>query len=483
LREFTRGVLERVARAGAGYADVRVVQSREETVAVKNGKVDTVATGRDRGFGVRVLADGAWGFAASATITPEEGERVADLAVRIARASARVKEKDVTLSPLKPVEGRWRAPARKDPFEVKVEDKLDLLLAAEKRMRIGPDIQVSSAGLQAYQECKVFASSEGSYIEQELTETGGVIEAVAARSGEVQNRSYPAQFGGDFRLAGHEWLEQLDLAGQAERVAKEAVALLDAEQCPSGHRDLILEGSQLALQIHESCGHPIELDRVLGTEAGLVGKSFLTPDLLKSRFRYGSEKVTITADATLGGGALGSFGYDDEGVPAQRTTIVDKGVFTGYLTSRETAPEIGQVSNGTMRALSWNRIPLIRMTNINLEPGDWGLDELIRDTKDGIYMDLNKSYSIDDRRFNFQFGTEVAWEIKDGALGKMLKNPTYTGLTPEFWRSCDAVAGGPEWRVWGIPNCGKGEPMQGIRVGHGAAPARFRRVRVGVGKW
>ena len=460
-----------------------MISSRQETVAVKNGKVDSVSTGRDRGFGVRVLADGAWGFASSATVSPAEADRAADLAVRIARASARVKEKDVVLSPLKAVEDRWRGPVKTDPFGVKLEDKIDLLLDAEKRMHAWPEVRVATAGLRLYHEDKVFSSTEGSYIEQSLNEAGGVITAVAARGGEVQNRSYPAQFGGDFRLAGYEWIEQLDFAGQAERVAREAVELLDAEQCPSGHKDLILEGSQLALQIHESCGHPIELDRVLGTEAGLVGKSFLTPDLLRSKFRYGSDKVTITADATLGGGALGSFGYDDEGVPAQRTPIVDKGLFVGYLTSRETAPAVGQVSNGTMRAVNWDRIPLIRMTNISLEPGDWSLDEIIKDTKDGIYMDLNKSYSIDDRRYNFQFGTEAAWEVKDGALGRMLKNPTYTGLTPEFWGSLDAVAGGDEWRVWGIPNCGKGEPMQGIRVGHGAAPARFRNVRVGVGKW
>ncbi|MHB9058901.1 MAG: TldD/PmbA family protein [Bacillota bacterium] len=482
MRDFSRRVLERARAAGASYADVRMISSRQETVAVKNGKVDSVSTGRDRGFGVRVLADGAWGFAASATVSPAEADRTADLAVRIARASARAKEQDVVLSPLGAVEGRWRGPARIDPFEVKLEDKLALLLDAEKRMHASPEIRVATAGMTLFHEDKVFASTEGSYIDQSLDEAGGVITAVAARGGEVQNRSYPAQFGGDFRLAGYEWIEQLDFAGQAERVAREAVALLDAEQCPSGHRDLILEGSQLGLQIHESCGHPIELDRVLGTEAGFVGKSFLTTDLLGSHFRYGSDQVTITADATVPGGA-GSFGYDDEGVPAQRTTIVDKGVFQGYLTSRETAPVVGQVSNGTMRAVNWDRIPLIRMTNINLEPGDWSLDEIIKDTKDGIYMDLNKSYSIDDRRYNFQFGTEVAWEVKDGSLGRMLKNPTYTGLTPEFWGSLDAVAGRDEWRVWGIPNCGKGEPMQAIRVGHGAAPARFRHVRVGVGKW
>lgn len=197
----------------------------------------------------------------------------------------------------------------------------------------------------------------------------------------------------------------------------------------------------------------------------MVGTSFLTTEK-QGNFRYGSPEVNIVADATIPG-ANGSFGYDDDGVPAQKTTIVDQGIFTNYLTSRETAGEVGQVSNGANRAVNWNRIPLVRMTNINLEPGDYSLDEIIKNTKHGIYMDLNRSYSIDDRRYNFQFGTEVGWEIEDGSIKRMVKNPTYTGNTPEFWNSCDAIAGRDEWKVWGIPNCGKGEPGQPIRVGHG----------------
>ena len=216
----------------------------------------------------------------------------------------------------------------------------------------------------------------------------------------------------------------------------------------------------------------------MGMEASFAGTSFLTTDKLNN-FRYGSDAVTIVADATVEGG-LGSFGFDDEGVPAQRTVIVDRGNFAGYLTSRETASRYGERSNGTMRADSWSRIPLIRMTNVNLEPGDWRLDDLIADTDEGIYMQTNRSWSIDDRRLNFQFGTEIAWEVNGGKLGRMLKNPTYTGTTPIFWGSCDAVCAPDEWIVWGTPNCGKGEPSQVAHVGHGAAPARFRNVRVGV---
>ncbi len=278
----------------------------------------------------------------------------------------------------------------------------------------------------------------------------------------------------------------MDLANHGARIGEEAVKLLAAPQCPSGVTTIVLDGPQAALQVHESCGHPIELDRVLGMEAGFVGKSFLTIDKL-GHYRYGSDIVNMTADATLSGG-LGTFGWDDEGVPAQRSSIVTNGIFTGYLMSRDTAPILGLTSNGCVRADGWNRLPMIRMTNVNLEPGTWTLDDLIADTADGIYMSINKSWSIDDLRLNFQFGVELAYEIKHGKLGRMLKNATYTGITPQFWGSCDAICNRAicnrdEWVVWGTPNCGKGEPMQTMRTGHGAAPARFRNVQVGVGRW
>jgi TldD protein len=256
------------------------------------------------------------------------------------------------------------------------------------------------------------------------------------------------------------------------------VELLTARQCPSTVTTVILDGPQLALQVHESCGHPIELDRVFGMEAAYAGTSFLTTDKL-GHFRYGSDLVNIFADATALTG-LGTFGYDDEGVPAQRTPIIRNGVFVGYMSSRETAPIVGQSSTGTMRADGWNRVPLIRMTNVNLEPGAWSLDDLIADTDDGIMMGVNKSWSIDDKRLNFQFGTEMAWEIKAGKRGALLKNATYTGITPQFWGNCDAICDRSHWQLWGTTNCGKGQPGQTMYVGHGVAPARFRNVRVGI---
>ncbi|HOJ23444.1 MAG TPA: TldD/PmbA family protein, partial [Armatimonadota bacterium] len=359
-----------------------------------------------------------------------------------------------------------------------LEEKISLLLDADAALRREPRVTVSEARMAFFREEKTFASTEGAYLEQVKTESGAGVAATATESGEAQTRSYPAAFGGDFAAAGYEFIESLDLEQGAETAGQEAAALLDAPQCPSGVTDLILEGQQLALQIHESCGHPVELDRVFGTEASYAGTSFLTTDKLDT-FQYGSDAVTLVADATIEGG-LGSFAYDDEGVPAQRVPLVEEGIFRGYLSSRETAARIGRTSSGAMRADGWNRIPLIRMTNINLEPGDWSLDEMIEETQEGLLLSTNRSWSIDDKRLNFQFGTEAAWEIRNGRLGRLLKNPTYTGITYQFWRACDAVARREEWRVWGIPNCGKGEPCQVAHVGHGASAARFRGVRVGV---
>ncbi len=312
-----------------------------------------------------------------------------------------------------------------------------------------------------------------------IYEAGGGIQATAVGNDEVQRRSYPQMNGRQQGCAGWEYITALDIPGNAEKTASEAVALLTAQHCPIDTvRDIIIGGSQLALQVHESCGHPIELDRVMGAEAAYAGTSFLTPDKLNN-FNYGSEFVNITADSLRHPG-LGTFGWDDEGVASQSTPIVKDGRFVGYLMSRETASSLGLASNGCMRAASWNRLPMIRMTNVSLEPGAWELDDLIADTEDGILMETNRSWSIDDRRYNFQFGTEMGYEIKKGKMGSLLRNCTYTGITPEFWNSCDAVCNQNHWVMWGTPNCGKGQPGQIGHTGHGASPARFRNVRVGV---
>jgi TldD protein len=325
----------------------------------------------------------------------------------------------------------------------------------------------------------VFASTVGSLIDQTHTTSGAGFAATCYKDGDIQKRSYPNSFGGQYQLKGYELIDELNMAAHAPRVAEEAIALHAADQCPEGEFDLILDSSQLGLQIHESIGHPIELDRVLGSEANYAGMSFLTLDQL-NRLRYGSDIVNVVCDARLEHGpGLGTFAFDDEGVPAQSTDIIRGGLFTGYMTSRETAKTVGQArSNGCMRADGWARLPLIRMTNVSLLPGEQSLDEVFG-MGDGIYMETNRSWSIDDKRYNFQFGCEIGWEVRGGKRVRMLKNPSYSGISTDFWNACCAIAGREHWTLWGVPNCGKGQPEQVMGTGHGASPARFRKIKVG----
>ena len=478
MKDLAEAALNAAQVKGASYADVRVDERVQQDIVVKNGQLAAVSDDVSEGLGVRVIVDGAWGFAGSARLDQNEVQEVVDRAIRIARASARVGLTPVNLGPPVTSRGKYRTPVERDPFSVPLSEKVDLLLRADEAMGSVKGITIREGSMEFIRQRKLFASTEGALTEQELFESGAGIEATATTPDDVQNRSYPNSFGRHQGSGGYEYITGLELDRHGHRIAEEAVALLTAPQCPSGIKTLILDASQVGLQIHESCGHPTELDRVFGMEAAYAGTSFMTPEKL-NHLRYGSQKVTITADALTPTG-LGTFGWDDEGIPAQRSYLIKEGLFVGYLTSRETASVLGQQSNGTMRADGWNRIPLIRMTNVSLEPGDSSLEAMIADTKDGVYMETNRSWSIDDKRLNFQFGTQLAYEILDGKRGRLLKNATYAGITPEFWNSCDAIGGRSEWKVWGLANCGKGQPPQVAHVAHGAAPARFQNVRVGI---
>ena len=481
MRDSAHRALDTAVTRGATYADVRVVDQHQRYLAAKNGQASGARDSESLGIGVRVIAEGAWGFASSDDLSREGVDRTAALAVEVARASALAKRHEVKLAPEPAVVDRWQSRCEIDPFTVSVSACLDLLLNIDAELRRVRGITLSEGAMDFRRIEQLFVSSAGSDIYQLRTQTGVGYSASSFTGGEIQKRSYPNSFGGQYQTAGYELVEQLELLGNAPRIAEEAAALSGAGQCPQGVKDVILGGSQLALQIHESIGHPIELDRVLGDEANYAGMSFLTLDKLNA-LRYASEIVNVVADARPAHGpGLGTFAYDDEGVPAQSTPVIREGLFLGYLSSREAAVSAGLGrSGGCMRAESWNRIPMIRMTNVSLLPGAWDLEDLIADTEDGILMDVNRSWSIDDRRYNFQFGTEIGWEIRNGKRARMLKNPSYGGITTDFWNSCDAICGPKEWTLWGTPNCGKGQPAQVMGTGHGAAPARFRKVQVGV---
>ena len=538
MRDLCAAAVDAASGAGAEYADARVVAKRNQFVATKNGRVERLADSDSEGIGVRVLVNGAWGFACDRRLSGEGAREAALRACTFARASGGRHSRQ--LAPVAPASATHRTSVERDPFEVSLDEKVAQCLAADEGLA-GPDIVVRQAMVRAQREHKLLLTSEGTEVEQELIECGAGIECAAARDGVFQMRSYPSAHVGSSCQSGWEYVDGLDLSGEAPRVAEQAAALVRADVCPSGVMTVVLDGDQVALQVHESVGHPTELDRVYGSEASYAGTSFLKADDLGS-LRYGSDLMNVTADPTTAGGlgsfafddegvpaertavvegglltgfltsretaarigagnggsmqygsdlmnitadpttvgGLGSFAFDDEGVPAERTAVVEGGLLTGFLTSRETAARIGAGNGGSMRSDGWNRMPLVRMTNLHLEPGSGTLDDLLADVSDGVYMETNRSWSIDDKRLNFQFGTQIAWEIKGGKLGRMLRDATYTGITPKFWGTLDAVAGRDSWRLYGLTNCGKGQPGQSAHVSHGAAPARFRDVQVGV---
>ena len=446
---------------------------------VSGGHVEGVDCTSEEGVGIRVAVPGrGFGFAATREVTKTGLELALARAAAIARALPLAARRP-PLPPIPPACGHWASTCEIDPFELTLDERLELLLAAEALLHGDPRIVRGVAESLAIRTVVALASSDGAALTQERTECGGAITAYAAADDELQKRSYPNGHGGSVALAGHEHLLALELAANAPRVAEEALELLSAPPCPTGRTTLVLGDEQLALQVHESIGHALELDRILLGEASYAGTSWVSPSDIGT-LRYGSQLLAISADATLPGG-LGSFGWDDEGVAAQRTMLIEDGVLRATLSDRQSAAAIGVASSGAARADGFARQPIVRMTNISIEPGEAGtLEQLIADVREGVYMETNRSWSIDDRRLHFQFGTEIGREIRDGRLGRLLRNPTYAGITPQFWGSLDAIASAPAWRLWGLLNCGKGEPGQFAHVSHGAAPARFRDVEVGV---
>ncbi len=463
--------------AGARYADARVVVSLSESINVQNQNLDRVDRSEHVGVGVRALIGSSWGFAATPDLSASAVRSAGARAAGIAGASRLVPGPPVEFADVPVTQATWETPFTEDPFSVALSEKVDMLVEVTATMQAVAGVEIATGSLAFWDTNTWFASSQGHRIHQHLVESGGGFDATAIGEHETQRRSYPQSFG-QFETGGYETVRAWEYQANARRIAEEAVALLHAPEMDERETALVLEGSQLALQIHESVGHAIELDRILGWEAAFAGTSHLELSELGTH-RYGSELMNITADATLPG-ALGTFGFDDEGTPAASVDIVRDGIWVGVLSGRDSAAIAGLTPGGMVRADGYNRLPMVRMTNVGLQPGSGTLEEIIAETDDGVYMSTNRSWSIDDRRLNFQFGCEIAWEIENGELTRMLKNPTYTGITPQFWGTLDRLAGRSEWVHWGTPNCGKGQPIQVAHTGHSASPARFSNVRVGV---
>lgn len=470
-------VIANAKASGLTYADLRAVRLTTEDISLTDGKPDKIDRKVSFGFGVRVLVDGAWGFAALPGCDEGLARQALASAIELGRAAARLQTSPVVLAPLKSAKGDYSTPFTQDPFAFGLTEKVDLLQRLDAALRQVQGITGTEAFMNFRREEKWFYSSEGSVITQTILHSGGGMSAAAMRSRrEVGERSYPTS-GGQHQAGGYEIIISINLESACQKTAEEALALLDAPVLTEQSTTLILSGDLVSLQLHESIGHPLELDRVYGSERNFSGTSFATPEK-RGSLKYGSDIVTVTSDPSAPGG-LGSYGFDDEGVPAAPVTLIMSGILTDYLSSRESASRLGTISSGAMRAESWINLPLVRMTNINLSPGKGTLDEMIAETDRGVLIMTPASWSIDDRRENFQLGGEIAYEISGGKLGAIYKNPVYSGNTVDFWGSCDRIGGQTEYRIWGTPNCGKGQPGQNMRTGQGAAPARFQNVKVG----
>ena len=472
--------VEEALRAGADYADARIQRLACEELTMQDGSLVRADAPEDFGLGVRVLKDGAWGFAAAPGTHKDLAEVAPGLArraVKTGRDLGRLRTKPVQLAPLEGQVGEWSTPVEEDPFAVSLEEKLGLMKQADESMQGRDEIVSRVVNLSLRREEQWQASSEGSQLHQVLVRSGGGLAATASAHGVVERRSYPASFSGNFMAGGFEVVRAMDLPANGGRMRDEAADLCSAPLCSEGPHTLILGGSQLCLQIHESVGHPTELDRVLGHEVDLAGASFATRNHL-GNLEYGSSLVNLQADSTLPGG-LDTRGWDDDCVPSGSWPIVKEGVFKGYQTNREVAGAVDEsTSRGCSRAESWYDPPIVRITNLSLQPGKMSFDEMVANTEDGaIFADSVRTWSIDQRRVNFQFTCEVAREVQGGRLGRLLRRPTYQGNTTSFWGSCDAICSAEHFHLWGVANCGKGNPMQVAEMTHGAAPARFRGVQ------
>ncbi len=469
-------VLDTASQRGAAYADVQFWVAESESIYVQSGVVRNVDSSRSVGYGVRALVGGAWGFAGSDRFG-DGLDATAARAVAIARASATIPRRIPAVTPTQKHVGSWSTPVTIDPKSIPLGKRIDHLLQAEKALHVSKDVVYGYAFSWNETRTKEFYSTIGSAIVQNLAQSGAGTGCNAVGDGDAEYRSGPGDFG-LYQGGGWEVVERADLIANAARYGEDAVRLLKAPVLPETTGHLILTGGVLNLQMHESIGHPLELDRSLGWEANFSGISWATPDQV-GKLRYGSDLLNVTCDNTLPLG-MATVGYDDEGTQPRAVPLIENGILRAFESSRDTAAQTSLPETASVRAQDWASVPIVRMTNILLAPGEGTLEDIVADTKDGVLMDGIRSWSIDDHRLNFQFGPQLAWQIRNGKRTKLYRKPTYTGITPRFWAGLDRVAGRSEWVVWGTPNCGKGEPEQAGRTSHACSHARFANVRMGV---
>ncbi len=471
--------LDAAAASGVDFVDVRLGEIEEQRRYLDRSGSPEDRAEQSVGLGVRVLRDGVWGFGALPLTDDGAPARAARRALAAAAAAGPATRDGgrVTLAPREPSSGSWSVPLVEDPFDLDAGVVFGLLTDVAAAARVDPRVVSVQTGTNAKRQHRHYADSGGSRQHQHLLESGAVLVVLAADGTALARRSHPNSFHGNTAAAGFEYVRSLDLVANADRVGREAVALLSAPHAPAGRADLVIGPAQMALQIHESCGHALEADRILGDEANFAGTSFVTPPDI-GHLRYGSPAVTIVADPTAPG-TRGTFAWDDEGTPARRRLLVDAGIVTDVLSSQDSAARLGRETSGAARSDGWAWLPVCFATNVFLQPGQGSQDELLDRLGEGIVAEDNLSWSIDEKRLDFQFGTEVAYEVHHGKRGRLLRGFSYGGRTPQFWGSVEAVAGPEEFRAFGMP-CGKGEPKQWGFLGHGASPTLVRDVAIGV---
>ncbi|MCX7948040.1 MAG: TldD/PmbA family protein [candidate division WOR-3 bacterium] len=475
MKEIVKTAIDMIKRENVDYGDIRLINEEEEIIEYKNGEIENISHNLEIGIGIRVMYRGFWGFSSTSSLEIDSVYKTIKEAIEIAKASYSIGKGGLKLTEEEVHIDEYITNIQIDPFNVPLEEKLNIMEGVDKVLRSESRIKLVEQYMNFIKTEKFFASTEGAFIHQVIYHSGGGYTAYAFSDEDFQFRSYPASHGGDMKSGGFEVILEQRWEDNAHIVRDEVLRLLSGKRIEKGEYDIIIGTHQMALQIHESVGHALELDRVLGLEASYAGTSWANSIGIK----FGSEFMNIVQDGTIKGG-LGTFGYDDDGVKAKSEILIQNGILVNYLSSRDSAGFINKKSTGASRASSYRRMPIVRMTNVNLLPGDKELEELISDIKDGFYLETNKSWSIDQKRLNFQFSTEIAYKIKNGKLIKeeVYKNPVYYGISPIFWSSLDGVANEKYWKLWGVRNCGKGEPGQTMRVSHGSSPCRFRKVKL-----
>ena len=459
------------------FADIRITRTDGEGIYFQNGFLRSCGSDAESlAIGIRVLINGCWGFAGSRIVTPTNIDKLIKTAISNAEKGSKLIKDPVRFQPLAPTVAEYHHQPQIDPFKMNQQEKMDYLSKLADSIKPQGKIVHSMVMAQFMKQEKYYINSEGSYSHTSFYNTLPMMMVVAADGNQIQSRTWPGHMSAG--RAGFELFYEQKFAENTERIIKEATDLLSAPMITDEKADIIIGNGHLALQLHESVGHATEADRIFGMEISYAGKTFVKPAML-GNFQYGSDIVTIYSDSSDKRG-LGYHPIDDEGVPGKRVNIIENGILKDQQTSRHIAQMLGLEPSSNMKASFGDDFPLVRMTNLCIAPVKGSLEDLIAETDHGYLVDFTKTWSIDDNRNNFQFTTEIGYKIENGKITGIVKEPTYFGITKEFWNSCDRICGPEEWEYHGTFHCGKGEPGQAMQLSHGIAPARFKNVNVKV---